>query len=178
MSRIGAYERWPDADLLAAIAQRDREACTVFYRRHLPRTLAHLMRETRDPEVTADLAAEVFSSVIASAHRYRPQTDTAAPWVIAIARNALGVSRRRGRIQDRVRRRLAFEPITLYDDDLENIEAIAAAGQEFQARRAPYSATGRHARSSSGRESMLPRFGESVRGHARVALPAGLTRSR
>src|ERR1700689_1339460 len=98
MSRTGQRDRWSDADLLAAIVRRDGEASTVFYRRHLPRTLAYLMRETRDPEITADLAAEVFASVLASAHRYRPETETAAPWVLAIARNALGVSRRRGRV--------------------------------------------------------------------------------
>ena len=37
------------------------------------------MRETHDPELTADLAAEVFASVIASDRRLQPETETAAP---------------------------------------------------------------------------------------------------
>jgi RNA polymerase sigma factor (sigma-70 family) len=119
-------ERWSDRELLTAIARRDREACTVFYRRHLPRTVAYLMHETRDPEVTADVTAEVFAAVIVGAGRYRPEADTAAPWVIGIARNALGASRRRGRVEDRARRRLGFEPIELDDADLDDTEAIAS----------------------------------------------------
>jgi len=84
------------------------------------------MRETRDPEITADLAAEVFAAVIVGASRYRAQTETAAPWVIGIARNMLGASRRRGRVEARARRRLEMEPIVLDDGDLDATEALAA----------------------------------------------------
>lgn len=114
-----------DSELLTSIAKHDQQACAVFYRRHLPGTVAYLMRETRDPELAADLTAEVFASVIVSARRYKPQTETAAPWVIAIARNVLANSRRRGRVQDRVRRRLAIEPLELDDDDLERTASLA-----------------------------------------------------
>ncbi|MGO9958078.1 MAG: RNA polymerase sigma factor [Solirubrobacteraceae bacterium] len=129
MARTGAHEKWSDAELLAAIADRDREACAVFYRRHLPRVVSFLLRETGDPDLSADLTAEVFASVIVSAGRYRPQTDTAGPWLAGIARNLLGISRRHGRVQDKVRRRLAFEPIALDDGDRERTEALAARGQ-------------------------------------------------
>ena len=118
-------ERWSDRDLVAAIAERDGEACTVLYRRHLPRTLAYLVRETRDPELAADLAAEVFATVIVAARRYRPESDSAAPWVIGIARNTLSASRRRGRVRDRARRRLQLEPIEFDDDDFAETDAIA-----------------------------------------------------
>jgi RNA polymerase sigma factor (sigma-70 family) len=128
MARTDALERWPDAELLVAIAGRDREACSVFYRRHLPRVVAFLLHETGDPEVSADLTAEVFASVIVSARRYRPETDTAGPWLVGIARNVLGSSRRRGRVQDKVRRRLAFEAIELDDGDRVSTEALAARG--------------------------------------------------
>ena len=111
-----------------AIARHDQEACAIFYRRHLSRTVAYLMRETRDPELAADLTGEVFASVIVSARRYKPQTETAAPWVIAIARNVLANSRRHGRVQDRVRRRLAIEPLELDDGDLQQTESIAVEG--------------------------------------------------
>lgn len=128
MMRTGVRERWSDRELLSAIAERDREACSVFYRRHLPRTVAFLMAETRDPELAADLAAEVFAAVLVAAGRYRAETDTAVPWVLGIARNTLGASRRRGRVQDRVRQRLGFEPLELDDGDLDVTEELAAAG--------------------------------------------------
>jgi RNA polymerase sigma factor (sigma-70 family) len=128
MMRQDARERWSDRELIAAIAARDREACTVFYRRHLRRTVAYLMHETHDPEVTADIAAEVFAAVIVAAGRYQPETETAAPWVIGIARNVLGASRRQGLVEDRARRRLGLEPIELDNSDLDETEAIAERG--------------------------------------------------
>jgi RNA polymerase sigma-70 factor (ECF subfamily) len=118
-------ERWSDAQLLAAIADCDGAAFSVFYRRHLPRTVGYLLRETRNREVAADLAAEVFSAVLLSARRYRPDRETAVPWVLAIARNTLGASRRRRRVEDRARRRLGIEPIGLDDDDLERTVELA-----------------------------------------------------
>ena len=126
MARPRAPEEWLDSELLVAIARHDQKACAVFYRRHLPRTVGYLMRQTRDPELAADLSAEVFASVIVSARRYKSQTDTATPWVIAIARNVLANSRRRGRVQDRMRRRLAIEPLELDDGDLERTASLAA----------------------------------------------------
>jgi RNA polymerase sigma-70 factor (ECF subfamily) len=81
-----------DDELLGAIASRDAQAFTVFYRRHLPVTLAYLMRETRDPELAADLAAEVFAAVLLTANRYLDHGLTATPWVIGIARNKLLMS--------------------------------------------------------------------------------------
>lgn len=120
----GVNDRWADRELLAAIADCDRNAFSVFYRRHLPRTVGYLLRETGDREVAADLAAEVFAAVLLSAKRYRPERDTAVPWVLAIARNVLGVSRRHRRVEARARRRLGFEPIELDDYDLERTEAL------------------------------------------------------
>jgi RNA polymerase sigma factor (sigma-70 family) len=118
-------ERWSDERLLAGIAACDERAFSVFYRRHLPRTVSYLLRETQDREVAADLAAEVFSAVLLSAKRYRPERDTAVPWMLAIARNVVGASRRRRGVEVRARRRLGFEPIELDDDDLERTEELA-----------------------------------------------------
>ncbi len=75
--------------------------------------------------MAADLAAEVFSAVLLSAKRYRPERDTAVPWVLAIARNVVGTSRRRRRVEVRARRRLGFEPIELDDDDLDRTAELA-----------------------------------------------------
>ncbi|MGN6167903.1 MAG: RNA polymerase sigma factor [Solirubrobacteraceae bacterium] len=125
MAAGAVREHWSDERLLAAIAACDGDAFSVFYRRHLPRTVGYLLAETRDRELAADLAAEVFASVLLSARRYRPQRDTAGPWVLGIARNVLGASRRRRRVEDRARRRLGLEPIELDDYDLERTAALA-----------------------------------------------------
>jgi RNA polymerase sigma factor (sigma-70 family) len=122
------HERWSDHELIAAIADRDEEACTVFYRRHLARIVAYLLQETRDPDLAADIAGEVFATVIVAARRYRPETDSAAPWLIGIARNTLAASRRRGRVQDAARRRLEIEPIEFDDDDFDETAAIGGRG--------------------------------------------------
>jgi RNA polymerase sigma factor (sigma-70 family) len=117
-----------DAALLSAIAARDGAAFAVFYRRHVPTVLAYLMRETRDPEATADLAAEVFAAVLLAAGKYSAQGESATPWVIGIARNKLLMSFRRGRVEARARQRLGFEAVALDDSDLDRIEEVATIG--------------------------------------------------
>src|SRR5450631_2436343 len=65
-----------DAQLVAATAHGDAEAFAAFYRRHLPRVVGLALRATGDPELTADLAGEVFAVALASASRYEPIHDT------------------------------------------------------------------------------------------------------
>jgi RNA polymerase sigma-70 factor (ECF subfamily) len=120
-----------DGELLAAVAAGDGPAFAAFYRRHLPGVVGFLVGETGDREVAADLAAEVFAAVFLVARRFRPrESGSAVPWVRGIAQNKLRESRRRGRVEDRARRRLAFEPEALNDDDLARVEDLAtgAAG--------------------------------------------------
>ena len=52
MARTGAPEEWLDLKLLRAIANHDQQACAVFYRRHLPRTVAYLSAR---PEIQSSL---------------------------------------------------------------------------------------------------------------------------
>jgi RNA polymerase sigma-70 factor (ECF subfamily) len=119
---------WSDSALLAAIAARDGAAFAVFYRRHLSTVLAFLIRETRDPETAADLAAEVFAAVLLSSGRYAEQGESATPWVIGIARNKLLMSFRRGRVEARARHRLGYQAVALDDSDLDRIEEVAQGG--------------------------------------------------
>jgi RNA polymerase sigma-70 factor (ECF subfamily) len=120
--------QWSDSALLAAIDARDGAAFSVFYRRHLSAVLAFLVRETRDPEAAADLAAEVFAAVLLSSGRYGEQGESATPWVIGIARNKLLMSFRRGRVEARARHRLGYQAVALDDGDLDRIEEIAEGG--------------------------------------------------
>src|SRR5437588_804972 len=126
--RMDNRQHSSDALLLSAIAARDGAAFSVFYRRHVPAVLAYLMRETRDPETAADLAAEVFAAVMLAAGRYTEQTESATPWVIGIARNKLLMSWRRGRVEARARHRLGFEAMPLGDGDLDQIAEVARGG--------------------------------------------------
>lgn len=117
-----------DGDLLAAVVRGDGQAFAVFYRRHLPAVVAFLLRETGDREVTADLTAEVFAAVFLVARRFRARgAGSARPWVLGITRNKLRESRRQGRVEDRARRRLSFEPEVLDDDDLARVDELAAS---------------------------------------------------
>ena len=125
---MGAPPAQSDGQLLAATQRGDGAAFGVFYRRHLPAVLRRLLAQTGDREVTADLAAEVFATVLVSAHRYRDREDgTAGPWLRGIADNKLRESRRRGRVEDRARRRLGLEPEALTDRDLERVDELAGA---------------------------------------------------
>jgi RNA polymerase sigma-70 factor (ECF subfamily) len=118
-----------DGELLAAAAAGDGVAFAVFYRRHLPGVVGYLVRETGDREASADLAAEVFAAVFLVARRFRARGGGSAfPWVHGIAQNKLRESRRRGRVEDRARRRLAFEPEVLDDADLARVDELASAG--------------------------------------------------
>src|SRR5581483_8729899 len=126
--RMDNRQHSSDAALLSAIAARDGAAFSVFYRRHVPVVLAYLMRETRDPETAADLAAEVFAAVLLAAGRYSEQMESATPWVIGIARNKLLMSWRRGRVEARARLRLGFEAMPLDDGDLDRVVEVAHAG--------------------------------------------------
>lgn len=118
-----------DGDLLGAIGAGDGAAFAAFYRRHLPGVVAYLVGETGDREASADLAAEVFAAVFLVARRFRARGDgSAVPWVRGIAQNKLRESRRRGRVEDRARRRLALEPEVLDDADLTRVDELASAG--------------------------------------------------
>ena len=64
MAHSAPRQRWTDGELLMGIAVGDGACFDVFYVRHLPVAVAFLLRETRDREAAADLAAEVFAAVM------------------------------------------------------------------------------------------------------------------
>jgi RNA polymerase sigma-70 factor (ECF subfamily) len=84
------------------------------------------LRETRNREVAADLAAEVFAASLTASRRYRAEQGSVAAWLLGIARNKLRESRRRKRVEDSARRRLGLDPIAITDADLERVDALAS----------------------------------------------------
>lgn len=114
-----------DATLLAASAAGDRRSFAIFYGRHLAAVVGFLVRETADRELSGDLAAEVFAAALLAAGRYRPEHPTALPWLCGIARNKVSETRRRGRAEDRARRRLGIPVEALEDSDLARVDELA-----------------------------------------------------
>jgi RNA polymerase sigma factor (sigma-70 family) len=116
-----------DGQLLGATRHGDGAAYSSFYRRYLPAVIGFLLRETRDRGLTTDLAAEVFAAALASARRFRPRGDGSAwPWLHGISVNKLRESCRRGRVEDRARRKLALDPEALDDSDLARVDELAS----------------------------------------------------
>ena len=113
-----------DARLLDSAAV-DPDAFASFYERYEALVVGFLMRRIRDPEVVADLTAEVFAAALESAAGYRPIGDSAAPWLLAIAHNKLVSSVRRGRVEEQARRQVGMlNVIELRSDSLRRIEQI------------------------------------------------------
>lgn len=121
-----------DDELLVRAAAGDGEAFACFYRRHLPAIAGYLLRRTGDREAAADLTAEVFAAALLACPRFRPGGPPALAWLYGIAANKLRESRRRGRVEEEARRRLAWEPQALDDDDLAAVERMARAGGESE----------------------------------------------
>jgi len=120
-------DRRSDAELLALTAS-EPEAFATFYRRYERPVLGYLLVRVRNAEVAADLAAEVFASVLEAADSFDPErarSSSASGWLFAIAHNTLSSSARRGRVARTARRRLGMrEPLALDDLDLERIQAL------------------------------------------------------
>ena len=121
---MGGWDSESDECVLAAAA-RDPVAFATFYRRYERSMLAFFVRRTADPELAADLTAEVFAAALQACARYRAGEAPASAWLFGIAQHKLAKSRRRGVVEDRARRRLGMAPLRIDDDDLERIERLA-----------------------------------------------------
>jgi RNA polymerase sigma factor (sigma-70 family) len=101
-----------DGELLLRTSAGDHNAFGLLYERRHELVLAFLLKRTRDPEVAMDLMAETFAAaLVALAERPPAIAGSAAPWLLAIARNALIDSYRRGTVESAARRRLALERV-------------------------------------------------------------------
>jgi RNA polymerase sigma-70 factor (ECF subfamily) len=116
-----------DGELLERTRRGDRDAFGALYERRHELVLAFLLKRTRNPEVAMDLMAETFAAaLVALADRPPAIEGSAAPWLLAIARNTLIDSYRRGKVESAARARLALEPMPIGDSDVEQVLRIAA----------------------------------------------------
>jgi len=85
-----------DGELLQRIGGGDREAFDVLYRRFVRPVFALALRRLGDRGRAEDATQDAFASVWRSASSYRAERGAGAPWLYAVARNAI-VDRARAR---------------------------------------------------------------------------------
>jgi RNA polymerase sigma-70 factor, ECF subfamily len=91
-------EQCSDGELLQRIGAGDREAFEVLYRRFVRPVFALALRRLGDRGRAEDAAQETFAAVWRSASSYRAERGPGAPWLYAVARNAI-VDRTRARTE-------------------------------------------------------------------------------
>jgi RNA polymerase sigma-70 factor (ECF subfamily) len=87
-----------DEDLLDRVAGGDRDAFGDLYRRYARAVLGLALRRLGDRGRAEDAVQEAFASIWRSARSYRRERGPVAPWLYAVARNAIA-DRGRARIE-------------------------------------------------------------------------------
>jgi RNA polymerase sigma-70 factor (ECF subfamily) len=116
-------DRLSDEELLAG-TPGEPDLFGAFYRRREDAVLGYMVRRVGDPELAADLTAEVFAAALLSVRRFRGTEGPAVAWLFGIARNVLGRSLERRQVEDRARRKLRMAPVAFAPDVLETIAAL------------------------------------------------------
>ena len=95
-ARAEGGERVTDGDLLERIANGDQAAFDILYRRYARPVFGLALRLLRDRDRAEDAVQETFTAIWRSARSYRADRGPGAPWLYAVARNAI-VDRARSR---------------------------------------------------------------------------------
>ena len=74
---------------------RDPDAFEAFYRTHLPWVRRFVARRVDDPDLAADLTADVFLAAVDSAAGYRTSRGAPRAWLAGVARNVVAEQYRR-----------------------------------------------------------------------------------
>src|SRR3989442_3184811 len=85
-----------DGDLIRRVARRDADAFEALYRRYARSVCGLALRRLGDRMTAEDAVQETFAAIWRSARTYKPDRGAGAPWLYAVARNAI-VDRSRGR---------------------------------------------------------------------------------
>jgi RNA polymerase sigma-70 factor (ECF subfamily) len=94
LATIQVVEPATDGDLIARVGEGDSGAFEVLYRRYSRPVFALALRRLGDRGRAEDAVQETFASIWRSAGSYRRERGPGAPWLYAVARNAI-VDRRR-----------------------------------------------------------------------------------
>jgi RNA polymerase sigma-70 factor (ECF subfamily) len=87
-----------DGELIVRIASGDADAFEQLYRRYARAMLGLALRRLGDRGRAEDAVQETFTSVWRAAKSYRPDRGPGAPWLYAVARNAI-TDRARARLE-------------------------------------------------------------------------------
>lgn len=96
MERVSSLEA-SDAELIQRTGSGDRAAFELLYRRYARSVFGLALRRLGDRSRAEDAVQETFASIWRSARSYRPERGPGAPWLYAVARNAI-VDRARSRV--------------------------------------------------------------------------------
>jgi RNA polymerase sigma factor (sigma-70 family) len=94
----------------------DPVAFTEFYRAHVDEVTRFVARRVADPQLVADLTAEVFLAVIEASARYRGSVGGPRTWLYGIARNVVAAEFRRSARQRRTESLVAGRRLLDADD--------------------------------------------------------------
>jgi RNA polymerase sigma-70 factor (ECF subfamily) len=94
LATIWAVEPATDGELIARVGEGDSGAFELLYQRYARPVFALALRRLGDRGRAEDAVQETFASVWRSAKSYRSDRGPGAPWLYAVARNAI-VDRRR-----------------------------------------------------------------------------------
>jgi len=78
-----------DGELISRTADGDRGAFDVLYRRYSRPVFGLALRRLGDRGRAEDAVQETFASIWRAARSYRPERGPGAPWLYAVARNAI-----------------------------------------------------------------------------------------
>ena len=87
-----------DGDLIRRVARRDANAFEALYRRYARPVFGLALRRLGDRMNAEDAVQETFAAIWRSARTYKPERGAGAPWLYAVARNAI-VDRSRNRAE-------------------------------------------------------------------------------
>src|SRR6266576_6659387 len=78
-----------DGDLIRRVARRDADAFELLYQRYARPVFGLALRRLGDRMRAEDAVQETFAAVWRSARTYKPDRGAGAPWLYAVARNAI-----------------------------------------------------------------------------------------
>jgi RNA polymerase sigma-70 factor, ECF subfamily len=87
--RAVAVNDCTDGELIRRTADGDRGAFEVLYRRYSRPVFGLALRRLGDRGRAEDAVQETFASIWRAARSYRPERGPGAPWLYAVARNAI-----------------------------------------------------------------------------------------
>ena len=84
-----SYSDASDGELISMVGSGDRSAFDALYRRYARPVFGLALRRLGDRGRAEDAVQETFASVWRAAGSYKPERGPGAPWLYAVARNAI-----------------------------------------------------------------------------------------